>query len=173
MNGDSINMSSNRSDLKLLKNDEPDLMSRNSLNKEEPSKTNKKPDDEQQNEVVIHMSESIDEVSANDYGYFTLKALEEREELNGKVGKITDGFMGIINKAIQAEMSLTKNNYINMLNGEQIDFTAKKKFKIVKSDFELLMHLGRDENDYKNFKVINPNEEIYKRMVKLSVKLGK
>jgi hypothetical protein len=172
--GDSI---SNRSDIKLINNDQSDLVSRVSqVEKEEKERKEKKgtdnnKDDEQgENDVKIIISESLSEVSANDYGYFTLKVNDEREEKLFKGSKVKKGFLGVLNSAIRGELelSLKKNNFINLLNKDAVDMNSGKKYKLIKNDFELLMHLGRDENDYKNFKITNPNEEIYKKMVFLN-----
>jgi hypothetical protein len=167
--GDSM---TNRSDIKLINNNDQssDLLSKISKNdndSKERKNSNKKPEEGEENDNKVLISESLSEVSANDYGYFTLKVMDEREEKTFKGSKVTQGLLGIINNAIKNdnEISLRKNNFINMLNGDNMDFTTRKKYKLIKNDFELLMHLGRDENDYKNFKVTNPNEEIYKKMV--------
>ena len=150
MNKSLVDSISNRSDLKLL-NDIPNLM------KEEEKK-----DPELEEKFVV--SEALSEVSANDYGYFTLKIQDDREEIKRLEQK--KGFLGVINDAIKKsyEISLKKNNYINLLNKDTTDISGKK-YKLIKSDFELIMYLGRDENEFKNFKLINPNEEIYKKLV--------
>ena len=150
MNKSLVDSISNRSDLKLL-NDIPNLM------KEEEKK-----DPELEEKFVV--SEALSEVSANDYGYFTLKIQDDREEIKRLQQK--KGFLGVVNDAIKKsyEISLKKNNYINLLNKDTTDISGKK-YKLIKSDFELIMYLGRDENEFKNFKLINPNEEIYKKLV--------
>ena len=166
--GDSI---SNRSDIKLINNDQSDIMSKISGAEKEEKKPQKKDEGEEapmdNNDIKIQISESLSEVSANDYGYFTLKVNDERDEKLFK-GKVKNGFLGIINNAIKGDLdlSLKKNNFMNLLNSDGVDMNSGKKYKLIKNDFELLMHLGRDENDYKNFKITNPNEEIYKKMVK-------
>ena len=150
MNKSLVDSISNRSDLKLI-NEIPNLM------KEEEKK-----DPELEEKFVV--SEALSEVSANDYGYFTLKIQDDREEIKRLQQK--KGFLGVVNDAIKKsyEISLKKNNYINLLNKDTTDISGKK-YKLIKSDFELIMYLGRDENEFKNFKLINPNEEIYKKLV--------
>ena len=144
--------STNRSNIKLLNEQE---------DQKEETKNNEV-------EEKIMISQYISEVSANDYGYFTLKINEERDEnINMKGSQVKKGLLGIINKAIirTQELSLKKNNFIDLLNKDSYDKITGNKFKLVKNDFELLINLSRDENDYKNFKMINPNEEIYKKLV--------
>ena len=99
MNKSLVDSISNRSDLKLL-NDIPNLM------KEEEKK-----DPELEEKFVV--SEALSEVSANDYGYFTLKIQDDREEIKRLQQK--KGFLGVVNDAIKKsyEISLKKNNYIN------------------------------------------------------------
>jgi hypothetical protein len=63
------------------------------------------------------------------------------------------------------QVSLFKNNFINILNETVPDLSTKTEIKLVKSNFEMVMNLGRDENEYKNFKITNPNEDNYKKMV--------
>ena len=84
-----------------------------------------------------------------------------------KGSQVKKGLLGIINKAIirTQELSLKKNNFIDLLNKDSYDKITGNKFKLVKNDFELLINLSRDENDFKNFEMINPNEEIYKKLV--------
>ena len=125
-------------------------------------KEEEKKDPELEEKFVV--SEALSEVSANDYGYFTLKIQDDREEIKRLQQK--KGFLGVVNDAIKKsyEISLKKNNYINLLNKDTTDISGKK-YKLIKSDFELIMYLGRDENEFKNFKLINPNEEIYKKLV--------
>ena len=147
----------NRSDISLIEKD--------SLNLHVKEKEEIKEKEPEIHEERIAISEAISEVSANDYGYFTLKINDDKADINNLRG--TKGFLGIINKAIKGaiDLSLKKNNFIDLLNKNTMDMNTGKKFKLVKNDFELLMQLSRDENDYKNFKLICPNEEIYKKMV--------
>ena len=147
----------NRSDISLIEKD--------SLNLHVKEKEEIKEKEPEIHEEIIAISEAISEVSANDYGYFTLKINDDKADINNLRG--TKGFLGIINKAIKGaiDLSLKKNNFIDLLNKNTMDMNTGKKFKLVKNDFELLMQLSRDENDYKNFKLICPNEEIYKKMV--------
>ena len=136
----------NRSDISLIEKD--------SLNLHVKEKEEIKEKEPEIHEERIAISEAISEVSANDYGYFTLKINDDKADINNLRG--TKGFLGIINKAIKGaiDLSLKKNNFIDLLNKNTMDMNTGKKFKLVKNDFELLMQLSRDENDYKNFKLI-------------------
>lgn len=153
--------STNRSDVRLMHNNDQ----LNLLPKDDPEK-DRILEENLENEVKVVITESLSEVSANDYGYYTLKINDEIEEKNNpKFTKMKKGYMGMINN--EFNLSLKSNNFLNLLNKNSVDKNTGKKFKLVKSDFELLMHLGRDENEYKEFKIINPNEEIYTKMVNI------
>lgn len=160
MNNQTVDLSSNRSDINLIKQDDNSL----NLNNSEKDKDDNKNKEERAYENQIKFSENISEVSANDYGYFTLKINHEDEN---KYAQKTNGFLGVINKAIgeTKPISLKNNNLAIFFNKKEFDYHNKKEVNLVNNDLELLLYLGREENDFKSFKVIDPNEKVYKSLI--------
>ena len=158
MNNQTVDLSSNRSDINLIKQED------NTLNLNQTEKDEKGNKEEKNYENQIKFSENISEVSANDYGYFTLKINNEDDN---KFAQKKEGFIGVINKAIgeSKPLSLKNNNLAIFFNRKEYDFHNKKEVNLVNNDLELLLYLGREENDFKSFKVIDPNEKIYKSLI--------
>ena len=156
----SLELTSNRSDANLLNTLELEIKIKNI----DKNKEVKKHVEEEILDKNVNLSENISEVSANDYGYFTLKMMEEEEN---KFAEKRDGFIGMINKAMKNSdtFSLYNNNFAVYFNKKDYDFHKKKNIKLINNDFELVLLLGREENDFKSFKIVNPNDNSFKSLV--------
>ena len=144
-----IGDSSNSSNLNLLN---LELNNQKSKSKENESKIN-------DGDTKIVISNNISELSPNDYGYFTLKGNHIKKDLNSKNTSKEK-------TKIKLDMSLKSVNFASSLNKFTIDRKTGKNIKLVKNDFELMMFLAREENDFSEFRLINP-EKFYQTMVNL------
>ena len=119
--------------------------------------------EKEKDEVKIELTETISEISANDFGYFTLKnnvkqdgriikltkKEELKEELKGSLREPEDK---------RDKFSMTEFNLVKFFNENVVDFNTGKKHKMIDSTFELTINLGKDDSDWSKLKLADPAE---------------
>ncbi len=107
------------------------------------------------------ISENLSEISANDYGFFTLKIKEEKEPYKDKdckkLKKVKTG------GGEDAEM---KYNLVKHLGNVRENPRTGELEKIANNKLNLITHLAKEENEYIFFDIINVKETSSKNEAK-------
>ncbi len=123
-------------------------------------------------ENVDHLiTENISEISANDYGFFTLKIQEDLAGKEEKDEKMKRKKTTMITETKEVTKNYMKFNLVNHLGDKRENSRTGEVEKIAKNRLDLISYLAKEENDYILFDILNVKDiesEVSKKEAKES-----